>query len=182
MLLKSSAASSPTPGRQHITPALQYDFRVVEISPSLAHRGSAKHLNNAPPGGCSRVVWQFVKCKEAVSNDFGRRFRRRRLPEIAQHEQRHVIAPRDAVIEIDPMQDRWCGRLDIAFLGKLSNERIEHGFSRLDPATGQMPAADIAVLDKKHPAPLVDHKAANAERHPARKPPICMQYRPQNRL
>ena len=48
----------------------------------------------------------------------------------------------------------------------------------LDAAARQMPAGDIAVLDQKHPAGVVDHQRADAERHAARESPISMQRAP----
>jgi hypothetical protein len=45
----------------------------------------------------------------------------------------------------------------------LARERLAQGLARLDAAAGQMPAADIGMLDQKNSPLLVDDQAANPE-------------------
>src|SRR5262249_38755041 len=65
-------------------------------------------------------------------------------------------------------------KFDVAFLLQFAGKGIEHGLARLDAAAREMPAADIRVLDQKHPALRVDHETTNAERQPPGQTPIEM--------
>jgi len=69
-----------------------------------------------------------------------------------------MIAARDMAVEIDRMQQRFGRQCDVALLGEFARQRFPDGLADLDAAAGQVPAADIAVLDQEHPSLAVDHQ------------------------
>ena len=53
------------------------------------------------------------------------------------HENRHVVARREAVVEEHAMQRGLRGGLEIALLAQLADERVDQGLARLDPPPGR---------------------------------------------
>ena len=113
-----------------------------------------------------------------VCDDLMRRHRRRCLPEVAQHEHCDVVAPRHTAVEKNAVQHRRRGRLDVALLRELADQRVDHSLAGLDPAARQVPAAHVAVLHQKHAVRLVDDEATHAERHAALEAPISVEAAP----
>src|SRR5665213_265995 len=93
-----------------------------------------------------------------------------------------MVAARDAGVEEHAVQPGLGREADVALLHQLARERGAQAFAGLDPAAGQMPAADIRMLDQEHAAMPVDHQAEGAEGHAARKPPAEMEYAAQKRF
>jgi hypothetical protein len=117
-----------------------------------------------------------------MRDDLVIRHRRGLLAERAHHEQDDVIAPGDAAVEVDAVQHRRPGQLDIPLLQDFAGECLEHGLAQFHPSAGQMPAGHIAVLDQEHAPVPVDDQRAHAERQAAREPPVDMEDAAQRRL
>src|SRR3974390_406078 len=100
--------------------------------------------------------------------------RDRGLTERAHLEKRDVVAPGHPDIEEHPAKMRWFYQLDVSLFEQLACQGRNERLSRLHPASGQMPAADVTVLDEKDPAAVIDDQRANAKRHGAGKAPIEM--------
>src|SRR5262245_15585193 len=73
------------------------------------------------------------------------------------------------------MQLWWRRHLDIALFLQFPRQRLNHRLADLDPATRQVPATHVAMIDQKDAPLLVDHEPPHPERHDARKAPIGMQ-------
>ena len=104
------------------------------------------------------------------------------LAEIPHDEQRHMVAPGIAIVEVHAVQARRRAKLDIALLAQLARDRLRDCLAGLDPAAGEMPAAHVAVLDQKDAPVGVDHQRPHAERHRPRKAPIEVEEAPDGRL
>ncbi len=124
-----------------------------------------------------------LRREKAVRDDFAVRLRRRDLAERAHDIERDMIAPRHAAVEIDRVQNRRLGQLDIALLAQFALQRRQKRFAVLDAAAGQMPAGDIAVLDQEDAAFAVEYqRRARRAVSAARKAPIEVQEPPDRRL
>jgi len=107
-----------------------------------------------------------VTTKEPVIDDFGGRLRRCLLLEIADHKDGDVVAARDGRIEEHAVKLRGINERNIGLLKKFALERLAERLTNLDPATGQMPARHIAVLDQKNPTLPVDHGGSHPQGQP----------------
>src|SRR6516162_4020802 len=150
--------------------------------PAFGNRAPAEHFSDARSRGQRRVLRQRIWWEETVRDNFPVRPRRGALMKTADHVQRNVIAPRRAAIEIDCEQCRLLAELDVALFAQFASQRHNQRLALLDTAAGQMPAGNIAVLDKEHATRAVDHQAANAKRHAAREPPIDVEQASDRRL
>ena len=73
------------------------------------------------------------------------------------------------------MQHRWLCRRDSALLQEFALECLEQSLAGLDPATRQVPARDVTVLDEEQTALRVDYDRLHTQRHAAGKARIEMQ-------
>src|SRR5262245_46337336 len=108
--------------------------------------------------------------------------RRSDLPEVLHHEYRHVVAAGDPLVEEYTVQPGWRRRFDLGLLPELANERIKERLAGLDPATRQMPAPHITVLDQEHSPLIVDNKRPRPERETPGKSPVGVQEASDQRL
>jgi hypothetical protein len=93
-----------------------------------------------------------------------------------------MVAAGDVAVEEDAVQRRICGEVDVALLLELAPHRLLHGLTVVDAASGQVPAADIAVPDQEHPILVVQHHGTHAEGHAADHEEIGVEESPQQRL
>src|SRR5262249_37496783 len=137
-----------------------------EPEPSPVRRyWSARHdLIDSRPGGGRGVRRKRISLKKTMRRDFVVRQRGSRLMKPLNHEQHHVIAPRQHWVEIDPKLFGRTDKIDVAFLLEFTRKGLEHRLARLNASAREMPTADIGVLDQEHAALLVDDEAAYAER------------------
>src|SRR6516162_8949554 len=126
-------------------------------SPPLARGGPANHLGNARARGRRSIGWERIKREEAVGDNLVVGSGDCRLTERAHHEQRHVVAPGYPFVEEHSTQVRRIRQLNISLLVELARERREQRLTRLHTAAGQVPPADIAVLEEKDAPLTVDH-------------------------
>ena len=69
-----------------------------------------------------------------------------------------MIAPRRSAIEVDGVEDRRLGQLDIALLAQFALQRGEQRLAGFDAAARQVPAGDIGVLDQEDAAFAVENE------------------------
>src|SRR5580658_8417625 len=86
-----------------------------------------------------------------------------------------MVATRDATIEVDRVQNRRFGRLDIALLVQLAIERGDQRLALFDTAPRQMPAGDVGMFDQEDAAFAIENQAAHADGETARVAPIGVQ-------
>src|ERR1700745_3802538 len=80
------------------------------------------------------------------------------------------------------MEHRRVVQFDIAFLAQLARKRCEQRLSLLHPAARQMPPGDIGVFDQEHAPFAVQNEAPDTDRETARKSPINVEKRANERL
>src|SRR5262249_31211413 len=85
-----------------------------------------------------------------------------------------MVAPRNALVEINAVELRRCPDPDIAFLDKFARERLKKGLSCLHATAREMPATDVRMFDQKYAARPVDNHGPGAQCRGTRKPPIKM--------
>src|SRR5487761_2374614 len=93
-----------------------------------------------------------------------------------------MIAAGDVTVEEQAVQRRLAGNFDPSLFLQFALQGIAERFAYFHAAAGQVPTADIAVLDQKYPIFTVEHDGADPERHAARESPIEMKNPPQRRL
>jgi len=139
-------------------------------------------LRNPRAGRRGGPVRQGIGRKKTVRDNLVTRGRRRGLSKRPHHKQRHVIAIRYAGIEIEPVQCRAAGQLDVSLLEQLASQRIEQGLARLDTSARQVPAADVAVLDQENAACRIENERPYAQCQAARKAPVEMENASKHRF
>ena len=150
--------------------------------PRGRRRLAFEHLSDPQPRTGGGVVRQIGRIEEAAGHDLAIRLREAVLPVVPEHIDRDMIARRDVAIMEDAVQQRRAVELDPPLLLQLAPQRFDKAFTNLDPAAGQIPAMDIAVLDQEHLVVGVEHDGADSERHAADQPPVEMKHPPDLRL
>jgi hypothetical protein len=113
-----------------------------------------------------------------MRNDLMVGLRRRALAKRLHDEQGHMVAIGYVSVEIEAVETRTADELDITFLAQLTVQGLQDRLARLDPATREMPAADIAMLEQEDAAVRIKHQPPNPQRHTAREAPIQVKNAP----
>src|SRR5262249_32426226 len=128
------------------------------------------------------VFRQCIDREEAVRDDLMVGLRISVLSEVTHDEQRNVIPPRYALVEVDAEELRRSAKPDIAFLGEFARQRLKKRLTSLHAAAGEMPSLDIGMLDQKNAAGPINDDGAGSERRGPREAPVEVQKAPDDRF
>src|ERR1700693_5623174 len=131
------------------------------LTPGRNRLAAFEHLRYPQPGSLGRSPRQRIPREEAAGRDLAVRLGQPVLAEMPDQIDRDVVAAGDVAVEENSMQGRLFQEFNSPFLRQLARERVAEGFTDFDTAAWQMPARDIAVLDKKHPVVGIPHDAAD---------------------